>query len=514
MLRLLSLLCLLLCLRPLMAQHTLSTARLRDKIQGAWAAQTIGVTYGGPTEFRYLQRTIPDEEPILWNDTLLRHWMTRAPGLYDDIYMDLTFMQVLDELGLDAPASAIAEAYARADYPLWHANQQGRYNILRGIMPPESGHWRHNPHADDIDFQIEADFAGIMNPGLPLGAALICDKVGHIMNYGDGYYGGVYVATLYSLAFIRDDVPGIVAEALRAIPPQSTFHQCIADVIRWHQQYPDDWRQTWRAVEDRWGEDLGCPDGAGRPFNIDAKLNAAYVVIGLLYGEGDLGRTLEISTRCGQDSDCNPATAGAILGTIMGYEALPAYWKQGLAAVEDLDFAHTTLSLRDAYDMSYRHALEMIRRQGGTVNPRQVRIPAQVVMPVPLEQSFPGYRLRESRHLADRLGSSDADLSRAYAFEGVGVVLRGRVGNLNDSFWAPTTPEQTLDDYVVALEVSLDGGPYETWHLPLDFRRRGHELFFRYELPQGLHTLRLRVGSLHPQAFVELADLLIYDRQP
>ena len=28
---------------------------LKDKIKGAWAAQTIGVTYGGPTEFRYLK---------------------------------------------------------------------------------------------------------------------------------------------------------------------------------------------------------------------------------------------------------------------------------------------------------------------------------------------------------------------------------------------------------------------------------------------------------------------------
>ncbi|RMG66943.1 MAG: ADP-ribosylglycohydrolase family protein, partial [Bacteroidetes bacterium] len=399
---------------PLGAQHVLSLETLQDKIKGAWAAQTIGVTYGGPTEFRYRQRTIPDETEIIWNDTLLTYWMTWHPGLYDDIYMDLTFMQVLDDLGLDAPASAIGEAYARADYPLWHANQQGRYNILRGILPPESGHWRHNPHADDIDFQIEADFAGIMNPGLPLGAAMICDKVGHIMNYGDGYYGGVYVATLYSLAFVRDDVAGIVSEALRAIPPQSTFYQCIADVIRWHGAYPTDWRQTWRAVEEKWGEDLGCPDGAGRPFNIDAKLNAAYVVIGLLYGGGDLGRTLEISTRCGQDSDCNPATAGAILGTIMGYEALPAYWTQGLAEMEDLDFAHTTISLNDAYDMSFRHALEMIRMQGGIVGRRQVEIPQQQVLPVPLEQSFPGYRLAESRHLAERITAA-GPTARAYA---------------------------------------------------------------------------------------------------
>lgn len=37
--------------------------------------------------------------------------------------------------------------------------QAARYNILHGsIMPPASGHWKNNPHADEADFQIEADF--------------------------------------------------------------------------------------------------------------------------------------------------------------------------------------------------------------------------------------------------------------------------------------------------------------------------------------------------------------------
>ncbi|RMG54178.1 MAG: hypothetical protein D6722_29450, partial [Bacteroidetes bacterium] len=100
----------------------------------------------------------------------------------------------------------------------------------------------------------------------------------------------------------------------------------------------------------------------------------------------------------------------------------------------------------------------------------------------------------------------------AYAFEGVGIVLRGQAGNLDNTHWAPTTAEQTLDDHVVAIDFSLDGGPYETWQLPLDFRRRGHELFFKYELPPGLHTLRLRVHDLPARAFVDLGDLLIYER--
>ena len=51
-----------------------------------------------------------------------------------------------------------------------------------------------SPNAYDIDFQIEADFIGLMSPGLPGAAAALSDRVGHIMNSGDGWYGGVYVA--------------------------------------------------------------------------------------------------------------------------------------------------------------------------------------------------------------------------------------------------------------------------------------------------------------------------------
>ena len=129
-----------------------------------------------------------------------------APGLYDDVYVDLTFVDVFEKYGMDAPADSFALAFARSEYELWHANQAGRYNILHGLMPPASGDWRNNPHSDCIDYQIESDFSGLMTPGMPNTAAEISDRVGHIMNSGDGCYGGVYVGAMYSLAFISHDI--------------------------------------------------------------------------------------------------------------------------------------------------------------------------------------------------------------------------------------------------------------------------------------------------------------------
>ena len=261
------------------ARLEISKPELLNKIKGGWAGQVIGVTYGGPTEFQFNGTMINDYVPIEWYDGYIRKTMTESAGLYDDLYMDLTFVDVFEKHGLDAPVSAHAQAYANAEYMLWHANQAGRYNILNGIKAPQSGHWLNNPHADDIDFQIEADFAGLMSPGMPNTAATVGDSIGHIMNYGDGWYGGVFVSEMYSLAFTSDDIYYVVKESLKMIPKESTFYQCINDVIQWHEKYPTDWKQTWFEIQRKWTSEVGCPDGVFVPFNIDAKVNAGYIVL-------------------------------------------------------------------------------------------------------------------------------------------------------------------------------------------------------------------------------------------
>jgi hypothetical protein len=65
--------------------------QLQDKIKGGWAGQTIGVTFGGPYEFRYNGTFIQDYQPLPWKEGYLKSRMLDNPGLYDDLYMDLTF---------------------------------------------------------------------------------------------------------------------------------------------------------------------------------------------------------------------------------------------------------------------------------------------------------------------------------------------------------------------------------------------------------------------------------------
>jgi hypothetical protein len=89
-------------------------------------------------------------------------------------------------------------------------------------------------------------------------------------------------------------------------------------VIQWHDENPNDWLKTWHLLQAKWSEVEHCPDGYKQPFNIDAKLNGGYVVIGLLCGNGDWYKTMNYATRCGQGAECNPANAAGILGTLIG----------------------------------------------------------------------------------------------------------------------------------------------------------------------------------------------------
>ena len=103
------------------AKMTLTQDLLLDKIKGGWAGQTLGVTYGGPTEFRYKSRIIPDSIEIPWPVSgYCKSWFEnkQKSGLYDDIYMDLTFVDVIEKYGIDAPVDSFALAFARAPYPL------------------------------------------------------------------------------------------------------------------------------------------------------------------------------------------------------------------------------------------------------------------------------------------------------------------------------------------------------------------------------------------------------------
>ncbi len=360
----------------------LSRTTLEDKIRGGWAGQMIGVSYGAPTEFRSNGKIIEGNlnKYLDWSPERLKNAIDQ-----DDLYVEMTFAEVMDKVGLEATTEQYGEMFRNSMYELWHANAGARRNLNRGIKAPMSGHPKYNIHANDIDFQIESDFIGLMTPGLPREANKYADRVGRVMNWGDGLYGGMFFAGMYAAAFFESDPRKVVERGLLSIPAESAYAKLITDVLRWSAENPD-WTTTWRLIEDKWDKGDVCIDGALNPFNIDAKLNGGYVALGLLYGKGDFAKTLEVSTRSGQDSDCNPSSAAGILGVMLGYERIPDVWKAGIPALADTRFAFTQYSYNQIVASTQARVLKVVKEAGGKVTPTEIEIPVQEPQAPPLEQ--------------------------------------------------------------------------------------------------------------------------------
>jgi hypothetical protein len=416
------------------AMRELSWDTYLDKVQGAWMGKMIGVTFGQPWEFQY-QNTPVGFDITDWplSPTRMKDYRARAvnkPGQEnwepitresdnqkiviihdfiansekehpsfgapdnDDIYINLLFLYCLRRYGIDVDPVTVAHEWDAKIRQVWHANDAGLKNIRKGILPPDSGNPRYNLHADDIDFQIESDVFGMISPGMPQVSNRYGERMGHIMNYGDGVYGGMFISAMYTQAFFAKNIREVVENGLKAIPARSLYAQLIRDVIRWHDENPNDWLKTWHLVQAKWGEVDHCPDGYKQPFNIDAKLNGGYVVMGLLYGEGDWYKTINYATRGGQDADCNPANAAGILGTLIGAHVIPAEYREPL---HNTYWNKTLAGLPSSYEIDVlaedtaQVGLKVLLANGGEITTRDgkmvLRIPLQEpVAPATLEQ--------------------------------------------------------------------------------------------------------------------------------
>ena len=489
---------------------TISKDILRDKIAGGWAGKVVGVTYGAPTEFKAQGTTY--EEPITWVPADVKGSMWQ-----DDIYVQLTFMETMDLFGIDAPAEKFHELFAKAGYQLWHANVQARKNYFDGIYPPQSGHPDYSTHADDIDFQIEADYIGFINPGMPQSAAKMADKIGHIMNYGDGVYGGVFVAALYTEAYFENDIPKIIDKALLSLPAESDYAKIVQDVILLHKEYPSDWRKAWQELENKWGKVQICE--AGTSFNIDAKLNGAYIIMGLLYGEGDIDKTMEISTRCGQDSDCNPSNAVAVLGIIKGFSGFPQAYQDAITGIKDSLFIFTSYSFEKAVDQCMKYAEDLTVQNGGTADKQNLKIKIQEPKAVPMEDAFPktvvekrvniisqakdGWEIKgkwaDTEDKRSKFSNTAGD-EISFTFEGTGISIDGN--------WVKNGG---------MADVYVDGDFKRTincYYYYAKQQHRGISIYHIFNLPHGKHTLKLVVkDQKHPDSegnYIFVSDAVVF----
>jgi hypothetical protein len=326
----------------------------RDKMKAGWIGQIFGVSWGAPTEGRY-QKIMPADKMPPFREELINDAFGQ-----DDLYVEMTFLRTMEEYGYDVSIRQAGIDFANSGYPLWVANAAGRGNLRNGIAPPDSSHPKFHPCAGAIDYQIEADYAGLIAPGMPDVVIALGEKFGRLMNYGDGVYAGQFMGAMYAEAFFEKDVMKLIEAGLRAIPSQSLYAGMVRDMIQWHKENPTNWEKTWELAEKKYNQD--------KNYNIsdlDVKREGAWVLMGLLYGNGDLDQTMIISCRCGFDSDCNPSSSGGILFTTRGVSNLPDKYYRKLD--ETKIFSHTAYNFPKLLDVCEKLARQGLARVGGRI---------------------------------------------------------------------------------------------------------------------------------------------------
>src|SRR4051794_17787234 len=86
----------------------ISRAVLEDKVRGGWAGQMIGVSYGAPTEFRSNGKIVEGNlhDYLDWSPRRLENAIDQ-----DDLYVEMTFAEVMDTVGLDATSEQYGEMF-------------------------------------------------------------------------------------------------------------------------------------------------------------------------------------------------------------------------------------------------------------------------------------------------------------------------------------------------------------------------------------------------------------------
>ncbi len=282
---------------------------LRDKVRGGLLGQILGNLNGLPHEMKYIAEpgNVTEYTPALpqgaWTD--------------DDTDFEWVYVKVMqDEDCLLLPPERIGRLWReRVNKRIWCANQYARQLMDLGIDPPLTGAAALNPWADfNISGQFLCETFGLIAPAMPQTAARIGLNYTRVAIDGEPAQTTQLFTSMIAMAFVEDGLDALLDGGLAAIDPNSAIAEIVRDVRQWHRQHPQDWQAARRLLKEKYSQH----NGEMRDRN-GYELNTGSIIAALLYGEGDLVRTLIAAFNFGWDADCNAATAGTTVGVMKGY---------------------------------------------------------------------------------------------------------------------------------------------------------------------------------------------------
>ncbi|MBP7401096.1 MAG: ADP-ribosylglycohydrolase family protein [Clostridia bacterium] len=318
----------------------------RERWFGSILGRGAGCTLGAGLEFQSVDnmekwaRHFGDEYPLrhYWrhvkNPDSPRYIKGDSTGLTldhidcipadDDTAYTLIGLMTLERYGPEFTRAQMAELWTQAipvradngSWGLYWGERNFVENVMAGRDADLAGH-HMNPNAQSVAAWTRADTWGYVAPGRPEKAAELAWRDASVNHRRNGVYGEMFMAAAVSAAFVVDDP----VDALRAGLCEIPEHCLFAEAVRWALGIAPDirgYRDAAAAVTARY-------DGM---FKGHAVNNALYVVLGICLGGKDFTRVIGETVAMGFDNDCTGATAGSIVGAVLGRDRLPPHWIQ------------------------------------------------------------------------------------------------------------------------------------------------------------------------------------------
>ena len=216
---------------------------------------------------------------------------------------------------------------------LWVSNQAAYDLMQKGVLPPATSDSKNNPHYEMIDAQLTTEIFGLFAPTQPD----IALKMAHLPIRTTARENAAWISEfyviMYALAASENDEKSMkekvhqMADEARKHLPNDSYSAKMYDFVNRQYRANIPWEITRDSIYKRYQIDQA--DG----YDITAKgiycngcfaagINYAASIVSLLYGEGDIVKTIKIGTLAGWDSDNPTATWGGMLGFMIGKEGV------------------------------------------------------------------------------------------------------------------------------------------------------------------------------------------------
>jgi len=298
-------------------QLQLSETDYQDRCEAIWNAQIASVLKGWEFEHKVASVVWEDSIDYDWSLTKIKQAGGCAP-VDDDWYYEMAGLAAFEKYGIDMTVEELGQQWAENNVGVWGSSGQARLNILNGIKAPMSGHPRYNRLWFTMGAQNRCDLYGMLNPGMPNKAAAMARELQHVNSYAEGTDGGVFVATMISMAFYEKDHQKLIREAAKILDKKTPHRQCVDQIIEMTDQGYEA-QKIADAIMDKWQIEY--------PATNNAVANFGMGIIALWFGEGDFMKSLNLGFSLADftDADCNATMATAALAAMHGMKVIPDY---------------------------------------------------------------------------------------------------------------------------------------------------------------------------------------------